>query len=816
MRDPSIVSIDDFRGVAGNVHPVRMNPSMFQTDKDGDLFRRGSWRCRRGMSRISLTSMTYAVDTVFGLRTVTGDLALGMIDSSGAFKFYNTTSGTARSGSFSNYMRVTAAEHNGYVYFANGWDNLRRWGGDSARRSWWNGSDEFEDVPIAGIDKPERGDAATGPWAPAPTEGAASGDGWTAGTHTFRYRYMDSRTGYVSNPSDEADVTVSAASKKLTFNVEGSGSADQTDIVRPQDDRADTIVLEATLVGGSEFFKVGEFSAFDSSGNGITTLVAEISDEELAGGFLTWDDSDDSAPGFGHSVPPVKRYVASGQGRLWLFGSAVYSGGTIAVTNNSTTVTGSNTNFTESALGTTALPPTTGRRLLRTQEQTYYEIENRASASSITLAKKYTGSTNSGLSYEIVDRNRDIYVSRVDYPESFPPDSFISLPGEAGSGQVTAGVALDSSMLFFTNNGAYLFGFSSEPKDDGFWTVIPGNRGAVSQQVVVTHGGRVYSLDRQGFWMYSGGVPNEIGSPVESIHNSLAWSYSGEWFGVYLPRLKAIRWYVTPSGASINSYYLQYNLETGAWTHGSNDNGLCSGATVCLSASGAMTAISGDEYGNVFYLDSGTTDGATAATSSHTVTTASTTTVVKISGGLNVNDDYKGAWLYWLQGGESRRISSHDANGFTVSSAFSQAPASTDTVYAGQINCKLKSKAFIPSRTGMQGSFSGRYLRFGYKKLSSSKYLAVRFYKDLSSTAMTWSVSSLSASRANVLLPGSVTGYASSDWIVDLSLGDGYAEIPIGMEDFRVLEFEFEVIQPNVDLEIWGVELEGFEARGDL
>lgn len=708
-------------------------------------------------------------------------------------------------------MRVTVAEHGRVAYMANGWDKMRRWSGDYARRPDWTGTDEYEQVPLAGIEGPS---VEAGSWTPTPSEGTATGTGWEPGSHTFRYRYKDSRTGYVSNPSVEASYTVSAASKKLTFSVASPGSAGAGDIVRSTDKKVDQIVLEATVVNGGDFFVASTFDMFNSSGGYVSSLVVEITDEELAGETLAWDDADDAAPGFGHTPPPVKRYVLSHRGRLWCYGEAIYDNGTVTVTNGSTTVTGSGTNFTEAALGASGEPPVTGLRLLNAGSDDYYEIDYYSSATTAVLKRQYQGTTQSGVSYQIVSGNNDIHVSRADYPESFPPDSTIALPTSGVGGQVTAARGVDAAVIFFTERSSYRFMYDLEPSQDGAWYPIPGDRGAIHQRLTLAHEGRVYAMDRQGVWVYSGGVPREISRPIESTINALSWEYAEQFFMVYLPRIKAIRIYVILTG--YNSYYLQYDPARDVWQAGSTEQQMNAGATCWLSTESAFRPVLGDTAGHCWFADYGTCDGVTSANSHKTVTTGSTSSQIAISGGLSASDDYRGVWAYWVEGGETKLVSTHSTTALILSSAYSQAPSSGDTIWLGRIPAKLKTKAFYASKVGMQGSQYVKYLRFGYRKLSSSRKVAVRVYKDLSSTAMTWDVSSLAASRDNVALPGSVDGYASSDWVVDLSLGDGYAEIPLGIGEFRVLEVEFEVLESDTELELWGVEVEGVESRGDV
>jgi len=91
--------------------------------------------------------------------------------------------------------RVTVLPFKRRFYYVNGWDDMRVWDGIAATDS------------AAGITGPSVEASA---WTGSFTEPNAGSV--TAGFHDIRYRFQDSRTGYVSNPS--ATVTVEAAGSK--------------------------------------------------------------------------------------------------------------------------------------------------------------------------------------------------------------------------------------------------------------------------------------------------------------------------------------------------------------------------------------------------------------------------------------------------------------------------------------------------------------------------------------------------------------------------------------------------------------------------
>lgn len=82
------VRVDDFQGVARDVHPAKLPPALWQADEGGDLFERGTWRVRRGRQRLPLSPMAAPIETLFSFQTPAGSLALIVIDANGNFRGY--------------------------------------------------------------------------------------------------------------------------------------------------------------------------------------------------------------------------------------------------------------------------------------------------------------------------------------------------------------------------------------------------------------------------------------------------------------------------------------------------------------------------------------------------------------------------------------------------------------------------------------------------------------------------------------------------------------------------------------------------------
>lgn len=701
---------------------------------------------------------------------------------------------------FAPGLRVSQAEFRRTVYFTNGWERMRRWAGNWARRRDWSGTNEFQEVPYAGIEGPSIEDTG---WTAAANDGYTVGSGgeWEAGTRAVRFRWGSSADGYVSNPSNELEITLDAGSKTITFDVRNGGT-DADKIPLPTDPKADQIHIESTVADGSIFYLVGTFATTDAAGNPITSILTSISDASLAASPLPWDDD-------GHDLPPAKRYVLSHRGRLILYGDVLYEQGTATATINSRTVTGSGTKWAEYALGTASEPPIAGRRFFRLATQEWYEIESRDSDTQLTLKDYWGGESVTGAAYQIASGNNLIYFSKADYPESFPPLSWIALPTGGHGGQVTAAIGIDDAVLFCTEAASFRFTWVAEPSTDGQVYPVPGNRGAITPHVCVSVGGRIYLLDRLGIWCYDGGVPVDgFARRVQKILAALDYSQTESWHAVYLPELKAIRWYVTRSGDTAPVYYLQYDPVRDTWCDGEIAYGLTASHFGRTHRDDKLRALGGDQNGHLWWLDTGTSDG--GAGSTHlTVAAGSSGTFVSVSQTLTAGDlQLLGAEVVHVRSGESRRITGNAANALYLTSAFSSLTVG-DALWVGPIRAKLKTKTLYAAQ-GVKKR-RPRYLRGFYQPTSSVRYLQVRVYENNSAAAKTWGDMDVRTDSANVLRPGTVTGYPASDWLIDLSDATGRFEVPLGANAVWCFSAELEIKEPDSEVSLWGLEIDGVE-----
>lgn len=781
--------------------------------------------------------------------------------------------------------RACMADFRRMAYISTGWNKLRRWNGRTAA------------VETAGITGP---DPNYGAWRPfvvatsyvntlvAPVEGG----------RILRYRYMDSRTGYVSNPSNEVQAYISADGSPWVGEVaplligavgntvgphatgmaitattitrddvggswitdgfavgdyftvasaENAGNngtrgplsavtatvltiaptladsrnkadfsvvnADDTTVtitraamgrIQPSTDaKVDTIIVESTVVGGGDqFFKIAECA------NTATSVSLAITDDaELERKVLPWPDE-------GHEPPPVTKNVVSYRERLWMFGQVEHTTGNANVTNASANVGvgASAPDWNNEALGSALGQNYSGFMFQRTGDAAEYEISHYSSGGSqIVLKKVYAGVTGSDVAYRIFSRANVIWISNPGYPEGFYPLQFLNGPNGEGSGEITAGIGFSGSMIFFSATGMFRFSWDLDPATDGFLTPLSDKAGALSQRVVIQVEGKVFTMDNRGWHVWDGGFPQLISKPLGALASSIDFSLFENFHANYLPETRAVRWFVCYTGETYPKHYVQFDLDTGAWSTGSMLQGMTESRLVRKSAAGLKPFLL-DENGHSWWGDTGLADGVPAAKSHITAAAASSTTVVQVTGGglATTNGGYAGAYLSRRTATgvtESRLISSNTATAITVSSAFSGAPATNDALWIGVIPSLLLTRAFRPKRSAAK--IQANELTITFEPTASVRYLQVRVYEDLSATAKTWSVAR--GNLPGLVKPGVNTAYPAAAWLVDLSTTNGVVTVPIGMEWKRCFEIELSIEEPDADFQLLSLEIPGIE-----
>lgn len=764
-----------FTGLDTEASPTARPAGSLQVDQNLQHDQQGVLRVRRGCVKASgQTALSLAVRAVGGFDP--GNKSFVEVRASGL----GASAGVVASGASTLYSAVSQnkrpriAVHNRKVYVVDGWRPMQRWDGLAAA------------TVAAGITGPSQ---VPGAWGPTPT--TASGN-CTTGTHKFRYRYLDSTTGYVSEPSNEYQTSVVAGvSNQLTFAIDTSGSGN---IIRSGDSKVDKIVVEMTLTGGATFYKAAEVLQTAS------TVVVSIADTSLVNQSLPWPGTLSSHIGV-HLPPPTMKGVLSFRGRLWLYGSPVHAEGTLAVTNASSTLTGTGTDWTDVIAKPTAASFANRQvwRLKVAGDAVDYEINTRASATSAALTATYAGSTASGLAYSIYTRDNNIYYSEPGFPEAFPALNYIEGPS---SGPITSLTPHASALLMTSLNGMARFVWSDSPATDGVRRTVPTDRGAVCPDVVVNVEETVYGLDRRGVWAFRGESPVAVSREIESLVQRINFAVEEKFTAVWCPKLRAVRWWVALDLDTEPHHFLQFDVDRQVWSTGQRDFAITAGGLVPTTT--GLKVLVGDENGYDWYDDEGTTDGCDGAAAAQGLVRGSpTTTSVPLSVVLPTSPSLAGAYAYSEALGESRRITSNTSSTLTVA-AFSSAPPVDTRIHLGRVRAVAKTKAF----QSRGHKHVGRYMFLYFVPLAEVagvlRRVRLRFYRNLASTQEPFEGGRLPSL-------GGLTFEAGGDWIVDVTHPDGVVKVSLGSEGVHYTEAELDVTDASVPVKILGVTIDGVD-----
>ncbi len=791
MRDQIVT----FQGLDTEASPTERPGALLQVATNVRLDQAGVIQPRRGWERILSGNVSRDGVAVAGFVTAGGSYVLA-----GAFasRTSSTTAGALyTSGIVSLYTgsqgakRARLCVHNKRLYYVDGWRPMQRWDGIAAA------------TVAAGITGPS---TASGAWAPTPTTAAGS---CTAGTHKFRYRYLDSTTGYVSEPSNEYVATVVAGSQQLTFAINTSGSGN---IIRSSDAKVDKVVVEMTLSGGTRFYKAAE--GLQSA----STIVVSISDVTLANQPPPWPDTGTLDAGV-HYPPPITSHVYSFRGRLWLFGQVVHSQGTVSVTNGSASVTGTSTDWS-AACALPAAPISTNRVVRRFKvsvDAVDYEVASTGGTTALTLSSTYAGTTNGTRAYTIYSNDRSIFYSAPGYPEAFPPFNYVLGPD---SGPITGMIGHQNALMLFSTSGMERFVWTNDPGADGVKRTIPTTRGLCAHECAVNVEEVVYGLDRQGVWRYDGEVPRAVSRPIDTVIQRINWAQE-QWFSAcFYPKLRAIRWWVALDSDTKTSDYIELDVDRGTWTTGSRGDGTTYGVgavNLVPTSTGvevaALSSVSASfTYSTFYYDDSGVTDGADTCTPQQgTIGAGGTSTTSRLYlSGITLPSGTTGLYStsVYVDGYGASVVTTHQQSPayIDLGVALSSVPPFGTRVHLGYIPVEFKTKEF---RAPKNMKHAGRYLHVHFVPVTAEtgevSRIRVRVYRDFSSTQVDYE-SGLYASLAGVTFDT-----ASGDWLVDMTHADGVVKIPLAAGTAQVTSVEIEQLDAGAPFKILGLSIDGVD-----
>lgn len=135
-----------------------------------------------------------------------------------------------------------------------------------------------------------------------------------------------------------------------------------------------------------------------------------------------------------------------------------------------------------------------------------------------------------------------------------------SIPGKIRGGQ-----RLGEQMVVYKDRGIYV-GTYTGPALIWDWAEIPGDVGAVNNEVIINVGTEHYFMAHDGFFRFDGVTVRAIDGPVRNWWiNRVEASFLSLSLALHDRFLGLIYWYYAPAGSQAPTEGLIYNYRTGAW-----------------------------------------------------------------------------------------------------------------------------------------------------------------------------------------------------------------------------------------------------------
>ncbi len=686
-----------------------------------------------------------------------------VINNSGTLKTIKLSDGTETSvaSGLNTGIRGCFARSNGRLYFVNDFNAMQRIAsGDQA-------------AGTAGISAPT---AAIG----APT--SATTGVVTVGTHGLRYRYFDSKSLYMSDPSDQTDITLSSAAT-LTFSI-GTGSET---VIRSQDAKVDQVIIEMTDAGSSTFYRAATVNQT------LTGTTINLADTTLRLQVTAKRDGD-----FNHQPPPLSSFLVEHRARLFAFGASVVAVTGVTVSSASASITVTGATFSSGWAG----------RLVRVGSDTKnYRIASMSGTGVAVLSETYTGTSATVTGVRFFSATPDmLFWSRAGFPESWNTINFARRVMQ-NTPDAPAGLVSHHEVMYLLGQRTMrMLDYSADPAG-GQLVQIPTEMGLWNQRCIVECNGRIYGWGRSGVWTVNGLIPKHLSRPIDahidgsdsSSSDNFDVSKLEQFHGVYDPRERCILWFYCTSADTYPKHAIIMDVDTGNWSVGTWKQSIRASTLVTGGSSNPTRALLCDENGYSWYATPDAFDGVPSVLSGGVVTvsnTGSTTTIVNVSESLPTGStDLVGVIAVYSS--QESRIASNTASTITLATALSSAPTVGTELFLGQIDFSIRTKWTVID--GFQDKKRPQYLMIAKIPGSSSGKLTVKIFLDYSSSAFVYTKGSSDTQPDGV----SITNGSSSVSVdLDGGSGDGVAFVPLPANWHRVISVEISSTRPQNLLKI--------------
>ena len=649
--------------------------------------------------------------------------------------------------------RMNFANYNGVIYLA----------------------DDFDPILVATAATGYNAGIAGPTNTPVGNAGAALGGMTTPGTHLMRYRYQNSQTGYVSNPSVAASITSTSINATLEFSVGAVGSGD--DVIISSDPKVDTILIELTTISDATFYVYPTSFPNTVPGGGIlemsqpdAVLIQGVNADSLYGAASTFDL-------MSHEVPQALGDVAAIRNRM--FYGVDYPYALTGVTVNSGA-----TSFT----GTGFIAQWVGRLLNPGPGSAAYQIATiNSTLTAGTLTSVYAGATATGAASVYVKLPNRGYYSRLNFPEECYA---------AGYARDFLGGRPDRMRAMYPRpDGLYVFGafsserlaFQSDPSavSSALYPIL-GNRGTLNKRCLVEAEGSLFAWDAAGIYRVEQ-IPVPVSEPIDqSLREMVDFTQFTSFHGVYDPIDRTLMWFFTAIGDTAPHYCVCKEFFTDRWFFYYFQQGITCSQQIA-GTDGQVRAWLGDSNGYTWAFGvTGTFDGVPPSqTASCTLLLAgSTTSIINVNQALNTALGNAGASVYIPATGDLRFVTSNTSSAITLNAPLSVLPADGSAVWLGMIPITYTSKLWQGASAADKKSPDTFDMTF-YPGTTTG-YANVYFYQDVSATPVAY------VKDSSYVLPSGVdiVGGALQITLAGGGNNTGYISVPMPSDWNRSIQFQ--------------------------
>lgn len=341
----------------------------------------------------------------------------------------------------------------------------------------------------------------------------------------------------------------------------------------------------------------------------------------------------------------------------------------------------------------------------------------------------------------LVADERNVYWSRQDRPDNFPPANFE--PIETGEGDTITGIYPYSDELAIVFTTTAIWGiFGNDPQT---WTIkaIDHTIGCLSHLSIIEFNGNLgWWSDSYGPVYYTGGAivrlgERDLGRDIYTSRLNLS-RLPYVWAG-HDSKYSRVVWAVPPAGTTRNARLITYNYQLDKFESEQWDPMPAACLSLGYSSDGSQRLFLGNDRGHLFYFNEDIrNDGVPSGTVSGTFTGASTVSTISGTGFYTTGDGLTGRYVLVTDSNNRPvtkvEIASNTSTALTLATPIVSLldAAQTYTFYIGSPDMRLTTRAYDMGRTFHRKRFDRMYLHASSPLIGSQNlFMTTRVNFDL-------------------------------------------------------------------------------------